>query len=388
MAAAIPLRLLSIGHSYVVALNRRLVHELAVQGARQWQVVALAPRTFQGDLRPIVLERESDSTEYELRSAKVRFSRSAHLFWYDATLNDLLRQPWDVVHVWEEPYVLASVQVARSIHRDTKLVISTFQNIRKPYPPPFSNFEGMVLTRADGVVAFGHTGLDVLQGRSELSGKPIRVIPVGVDVDAFRPSSTARAAVLSQFGWNHQGAPVVGFLGRFIVEKGLRVLCAALDQIRSPWRALFVGGGPLEAELRRWADAWPGRVKILTTVRHSEVPEHLNAMDILCAPSLTTERWREQFGRMLIEAFAAGVAVVGSNSGEIPFTVGKAGHIVAEGDVNAWATAISLLLVDKDLRAELGARGRERALDKFSWVSIAQHHLKFFEEILEASTDL
>ena len=51
-------------------------------------------------------------------------------------------------------------------------------------------------------------------------------------------------------------------------------------------------------------------------------------MDVMCAPSQTTPKWREQFGRMLIEAFASGVPVVGSDSGEIPFVIDEAGVLV------------------------------------------------------------
>jgi hypothetical protein len=50
------LRLLSIGHSYVVALNRRLAHEMARAGADRWEVTAVAPQAMVGDLRPITLE--------------------------------------------------------------------------------------------------------------------------------------------------------------------------------------------------------------------------------------------------------------------------------------------------------------------------------------------
>ena len=60
-------------------------------------------------------------------------------------------------------------------------------------------------------------------------------------------------------------------------------------------------------------------------------------MDLLCAPSRTTPRWREQFGRMLIEAMACGVPVIASPSGEIPYVVGDAGVLVPEGDPDGLA---------------------------------------------------
>ena len=70
-------------------------------------------------------------------------------------------------------------------------------------------------------------------------------------------------------------------LGRFIEAKGLELLMRVLDETASPWRALFVGGGPLEPVLRQWAARHGGRTRIVAGVPHDRVPEHLNAIDIL-----------------------------------------------------------------------------------------------------------
>ena len=109
------------------------------------------------------------------------------------------------------------------------------------------------------------------------------------------------------------------------------MLIEALERVATPWRALFVGSGPLEPMLSAWSRRHANRVRIVTNARHGDVPAYLNAMDVLCAPSRTTTRWREQFGRMLIEAFASGVAVIGSSSGEIPNVIAGAGVVMPEG---------------------------------------------------------
>ena len=135
--------------------------------------------------------------------------------------------------------------------------------------------------------------------------------------------------MLARLGWS-DGTPVVGFLGRLVPEKGVELLTTVLDRVTTPWRALIVGSGPLEEMVSAWGRRHPDRVRVITTVQHDEVPAYLNAMDVLCAPSQTTPRWREQFGRMLIEAFASGVAVIASTSGEIPYVVADAGVLVPE----------------------------------------------------------
>src|SRR5438067_8502743 len=134
-----------------------------------------------------------------------------------------------------------------------------------------------------------------------------------------------------------------------------------LDQLTTPWRALFVGDGQMEGALRQWASRHGECVRVTTGVRHAEVPRYLNAMDVLCAPSQTTPHWREQFGRMLVEAFACGVPVIGSDSGEIPHVLGDCGVVVGEADEAAWCKALAGLLESPTRRHQLAAQGLDHA---------------------------
>ena len=375
-------RILTVAHSYCVALNRRLAHEMARAGGGRWEVVAAAPEFFQGDLRPVKLEAfEGEASRLE--GVPVYLSERIHVMLYGRRLRELLRGGWDVVHCWEEPYIFAGAQVARWSPRGAALVYATFQNIEKDYPPPFNWVERYSMSRSSGWIAFGHTAERALAHRPEYSSRARRVIPPGVDLEKFRPDGGAGREALRRLGWAARGAPVVGYLGRFVEQKGLRLLTRTLSRLTSDWRALFVGSGPLEGELRRWAEGWGDRVRVSTGVRHDEVPAYLNAMDVLCAPSQTTPAWREQLGRMLIEAFACGVPVVASDSGEIPFVVGDAGVLVGERDEDGWTRAVGELLGSPGRRAELAGRGLERARSVYAWPRVARQHLDFFEEVLE-----
>ncbi|TSC33495.1 glycosyltransferase family 4 protein [Corallococcus sp. Z5C101001] len=380
-----PWKLVTVSHSYVVTLNRRLANEMTRVGAGRWDVTAVAPRAFHGDLGPLVLQR--DATEsVNLEAVRVFFSRSLHGFVYGPELRARLSDGVDLVHAWEEPYVFSGLEVALLTPRHVPLVFCTFQNLAKRYPPPFAQAERFVVRRAAGWIAWGQTVHDTLLARPGYALRPSRFIPVGVDVEHFQPAPEAGRAFREGLGWKHEGPPVVGCLGRFVPEKGLRLLMGALDALRTPWRALFVGGGPMEGELRAWAERHGDSVRIVTGVKHAEVPRALNAMDVLCAPSQTTPAWKEQFGRMLAEAFACGVPVFASDSGEIPHTVGDAGRILPEADGNAWTAALAELLESPALRQELAARGRERATSRFAWPVVARAHLDFFEQVLQRGT--
>ena len=97
----------------------------------------------------------------------------------------------------------------------------------------------------------------------------------------------------------------------------------------------------------------------------------MNILNVLVLPSQTTPRWKEQFGRVLIEAGACGIPVVGSNSGAIPEVIGDAGLVFPEGDSESLANCLLQLIENPTLCKQFGEIGRKRALEKFSWQEVA-----------------
>jgi glycosyltransferase involved in cell wall biosynthesis len=378
-----PLRLLTLGHSYVVGTNRALARAMADAGAGEWEVTAAAPESFPGDLGPIRLDPHPGE---RVEPLAVHGARRIHTMRYGGGLRALLRRGWDVVHCWGEPFVLSGAQVAAWTPRGAKLVFATFQNLPKRYPPPFGWMERYALRRADGWIAFGRTVEAALRDRPGYARLPHRVIAPGVDTALFRPDRDSGARVRSELGWDEDGPPIVGYLGRFVPEKGIGTLMRALDAATEPWRAMFVGGGEMEGALRAWAAERGDRVRIVTGVPHGRVPDHLNAMDLLCAPSRTTPRWREQLGRMLTEAMACGVPVIGSDSGEIPHVVAGAGLVAPEEDAGAWTHAIGTLLSDPPKRNDLAARGLARVESEYALSVAARAHLDFFRALIDRGT--
>ena len=374
-------RLLTIGHSYCVTLNRRLPHEIARVG--DWDVTAVGPARFRGDFGWHTLE-PAPGELCKVVPVPIRLGHRVHVMLYGRELSSLLAEPWDLVHCWEEPYVAAAAQIARRASPKVPLVVATFQNFAKRYPPPFNWIERYSINRADGVIAFGRTTADVIAARGFDDG-PMAVIPPGVDLKEFRPDQARRAATLVRLEWP-ASTPVVGFLGRLVPEKGIQLLTTVLDRIKTPWLALIVGSGPLEEQVSQWARPYGSRVRLITTASHDDVPAYLNAMDVLCAPSQTTPRWREQFGRVLIEAFASGVAVIASRSGEIPYVVADAGLLVPEDDLSLWQQAIEKLTTDWARRCELARRGRERAESVYGWPVVARQHIDFFERVIASAS--
>lgn len=276
---------------------------------------------------------------------------------------------------------MAAAQVARNVQPGARFVPATFQNIAKRYPLPTRLLERRVMARADGWIAFGRTAHDAHRDRGGYASKPATVLSPGVDTETFHPDAPDRQRLRERLGWASHDV-VVGFLGRFVEEKGVATLLRAFERAARPWNLLFVGGGPLASEIRSVQEQHPARVRLVENVGHDEVPGYLRAMEILCAPSRTTTRWKEQFGRMLIEAMACGVPVLASDSGEIPHVVQDAGVLIAEDDSAKWTETIDRLAGDCAARAELSARGLRRARMEFAWPIVARRHLDFFNEVL------
>ena len=108
----------------------------------------------------------------------------------------------------------------------------------------------------------------------------------------------------------------------------------------------IVGDGPQRAELERLIArrSLGDRVRLLRSVPPAEVAAQMSEMDVLVLPSRTTPVWKEQFGRVLAEAMACRVPVVGSDSGAIPEVIGDAGLTFPEGDADALAERLGRLM--------------------------------------------
>ncbi len=218
----------------------------------------------------------------------------------------------------------------------------------------------------DGLACISPDGERVYRARG--FDKPIAVMPLGTDMDLFSPGD-ARAH-RSALGLD--GAFVVGYFGRLVPEKGPMLLVEALARLPGDVRLLldmyrnFVPGS-YAAQLLERADALGVRNRIVTIdVAHAEVPDYMRVCDVIALPSLTTPMWREQFGRVLPEAMACGVPVIGSRSGNIPELIGHAGILVEEGSAEALADAIGVLRDTPERRAGLAIDGRARIRAHFS----------------------
>jgi glycosyltransferase involved in cell wall biosynthesis len=159
----------------------------------------------------------------------------------------------------------------------------------------------------------------------------------------------------------------VGYAGRLVQSKGLTDMLAAVRKLRAPVEMLLIGNGELRAQLED--QPIPGsRVRVLDGLAHEEMAAGYAQLDVLVLPSRTTPTWKEQFGRVIVEALWCGVPVVGSDSGEIPWLIGLTGGglVFPEGDSEALARELARLRAEPGLRRKLVERGRQTVERLFS----------------------
>jgi phosphatidyl-myo-inositol alpha-mannosyltransferase len=187
-----------------------------------------------------------------------------------------------------------------------------------------------------------------------------KVIPNGVDVDRFR-----RAVPLAR--WN-DGTSNILFVGRHEPRKGLIELLKAFRILRSTGcscRLLVVGSGPQEREARRYVLTRRLRgVEFLGRVSDDEKAQLYKTADVYVSPATG----RESFGIVLLEAMAAGTAIVCSDIHGYKGVVrrGREGLLVPPRKPKALAEAIGTLIADPELRERMGKEGEARAAE-FSW---------------------
>ena len=338
------------------------------------ELTAIVPPSWDDPGGRVTLERRH-TDGYELLVDPIRFNGRYHYYYFPTLPDRLAHIRPDIVHIDEEPYNLATwlaMRQARSA--GAKSLFFSWQNLARRYPPPFSIMEQQVLRDIDFAL-MGNREAVVVISKKGYKG-PHRVIPqFGVDPDMFSPAPPRDPG----------RAFIIGSANRRLVrEKGVDLLLRAAADLPGIWRLHIAGEGPALPDLRRLAYdlGIAGRVHFDGALPSGQVADYLRNLDALVLTSRRLPNWKEQFGRVLVEAMACGVPVIGSRSGEIPNVIGDAGLIVPEEDVDAIQKGLLQLMQDDTLRLEFGRRGRQRVLERFTQAQIAADTVDVYREML------
>ena len=362
-----PINLTVISHACVLPENQKVWAAVARHAGINLRLIA--PRRWKSSLHGwldfAALPELWDMAE----GVRVHWPGSLHLHTYSDLGPALTTEVPDVLFLDEDPHSLVAWQIlGLQAILSFQTIISLKQNVLKHYPFPFSLIERGLFRSTSAAAATSEECLQV--ARLKHFRRPATIIHYPVDVHAFQPGSPGPGA---------PDRPLrVGYAGRLVPEKGVEdlIIAAARLQAQRPVELVIAGSGPDQRRLESLADSLgnlSGRVQ-WQQVSPEDMPAWYRALDLLVLPSRTTRRWKEQFGRVLAEAMACGVPVVGSSSGFIPEMIEATGGgvIFPEGDAEALARAILELAGDAAQYAETARRGREGVVALYSVEAVAE----------------
>jgi glycosyltransferase involved in cell wall biosynthesis len=377
------MRLLVVSHACCTAINQSFYADLEAETgclvslvipsrwSNQYGITDTSARWhgLQGDIKRINVFRPGNIPTHLYRS------------WFISLLR---QQKPDAIYVHQEPYGLSTFQLclANYLTGNGPIGFYAAQNILKAYPSPIRQMEKWVFQRSCFALPVTKSALDVLRAKGYRH--TAEVLPLAIDPGLYHPNPDWRAQQRAKLGISPDRF-VLGYVGRLVEEKGLDTLLVALDQLkRVPWELLLIGSGPFAAALRQKVDHMQdghGRVRFVGYVPHEETPRWLSTFDVLVLPSETTHSWKEQFGRVLVEAMACGTPVIGSSSGEIPNVINATGGglIFPEQDADALAQNLNLLAESPGLRRNLIEQGQRSVAELYD----QRHLVRKFASVIE-----
>jgi glycosyltransferase involved in cell wall biosynthesis len=363
-----------ISKALVTGVYQRKLEELAALPGVE--LLAIVPPYWYEERVGVQRFERTYTSGYHLVELPMVFNGRHHIHFYPGIGRYIRSFKPDILHIDEEPYnfvTLHSATLGRL--RGAKMLFFSWQNLYRRYPPPFRMIELLNYRLCSAGVAGNQEAVGVLR-RKGFRG-PLEVIPqFGVDPEIYSP----REGPPSE-------RPVIGFAGRLVPEKGADVLIEAVSRLKlRTSRLQIIGNGSERSRLEHLA-AYRGirdRVTFRGAVASADMPETLRSLDLLVVPSRSRPNWKEQFGRVIIEAMACGIPVLGSNSGEIPNVIGNPELVFPEDNVEALTRMLEQLVADHELRHELGNAARQRALDYFTQASVAHRYYDFYRMILSA----
>jgi glycosyltransferase involved in cell wall biosynthesis len=365
------MRVLMVSKALVVGIYQRKLEEIARRGV---ELLAVLPPSWRDERGEMVLER-AHTQGYHLEVLPLVNNGDFHLHYYRGLGRLVESFRPHIVHIDEEPYNLATWQALYHARRmKARSLVFSWQNILRRYPPPFSWGERWALRTIDHLIAGTDSAFAVWRQKNYCG--PLTVIPqFGTDEHDFRPLEASQPRPYT-----------IGYFGRLVEEKGVQHLLSAVAGLGGDWRLLILGGGPLRDTLQAQAVRLGihARVAFEPQVASMQMPAQYHRIDTLVLPSLTRIHWKEQFGRVVVEAMMSGVPVVGSDSAAIPDVIGDAGLVVPEGDADSLRGALARLQADSALRSHLAQQGRARALADFTHARIAAATTTVYEQMMQA----
>ncbi len=237
----------------------------------------------------------------------------------------------------------------------------------------FVKMQGKVASKLPRIVVVSQNSIDDIHNDMGVSKDRMRLVPVGVDPDLFRPlEHVARTP-----------GRLITTASADVALKGLAYLLEAMAKLRTEREVtLTIIGKPKPGKSMRLIEELGLRpyIEFVSGVPDERIVELYAEAEMAVVPSLY-----EGFSLPAIEAMCTGTPLVATDGGALPEVTGTDGETVLQcpaGDAGALASTIARGLDDADLRAKIGAAGRRRVLDRWTWRRCAELTVDQYREVL------
>ena len=375
------MKILAIDKNAVIASYQKKWEMLA--GYEDVEVTLLAPKIWIENFNKLHLEENSSLNIIAGKAAFPGYENRG--FYYTALIKAVKKCKPDIIHIMEEPFSIFMFQtiLAKKLWATkAKIVFYTYDNLSYDYKFPYKlsfvykYIELFTFKNVDYGLCANEEARNIILSKG--FANPVKVLYPCFDLSFLKKRETGN--LKSELGLT--GA-VIGFIGRIIEEKGLDILLKACSKLNEAFSILIIGNGNYKNNLIKLSNKLgiSEKVKFIKGINYNDIPKYLSLLDIFVLPSKTTDKWKEQFGRVIIEAMACGVPVIGSSSGAIPEVIGDNGLIFKENDYNDLKNKILLLIKDIEFRNKLKALG-ENYSKNFSVENYTKKIYRIYNDVL------
>ena len=346
-------KILYISHSFVTKVNRKIASGLKDLGYEVTLVTPLAIET--GKFLKFAEKIDNSNDIIFLKT----FFKNPRLQIYIGLSKVLKKINADYIIYDNDPYCMQILLLTLSKSKQQKLYSISCENMEFGcFDLGFNNFVKCFLKRTitpflvknlAGIFTVNRKGKEIFINKGF---KTVTQIPIGFDVNNFKINNKTRVKTRHNLGID---GICLGYFGRICHEKGLDILLLALSELKSfDWVILI-------DEFSEYKDLYISHVKdlileyklesriIFINPAHDDIQDYINAADITVLPSITTNFWTEQYGRVISESLACGKHVIVSDSGHLPDLVADNGEVFVEGNAENLREKLIKLFTQDDI---------------------------------------
>lgn len=335
------MKILVIGHSYVVDSNRQFWNQVAKHDGVSVDIVV--PKDWSSNLikkLQFSFNQKTDSNFNKIFPIDCYYKGNGSLYFYNwLSLFKIFKyEKYDLVFLFQETWALSTAQVsfikAMTLNRSSLYYLAVCQNIIKNNLSWVIPWEKMITCSVDRILYCTKEIIDVLDWKKIKTKTAYLPFTYDQNIYDFKYKKNTKEFV-------------IGYLGRLTEEKGIKCLveaCRKLNSENIKVKLVLAGDGPLRGIEKE------DYIKYTGPFKHTEAHLFYHDINLFVLPSETRKFWKEQFGRVLVESVASGTPVIGSSSGAIPEVLGSLNldYIFKEASIEDLVRVIKKIMSDMD----------------------------------------